>query len=212
MIHHRTMCFEKAADTPAEGALLHHEVWVLGLAAHPGVVALAGGQLCLEGRTSMRTRAVPGRPLAAMDKLSAAEVAGLGAAIATTVADLHDAGITHGRLNAGHIIVDTAGRPVLCGFSGATAVTDSPAPAVSADVMALGHTLAAVLAVSGARPAERAVAAAPDRVSAALARLLKDAGARAGGRHGSARWLADRLGDDRWAPCLPSRPPAPVPG
>lgn len=197
------MCVEKVAETPADAARLRHEGWVLGLAAHPGVVSLVGPPVEAEGLSVVRTRAVPGRPLPAMDELSPAEVAGLGAAVATTVADLHDAGITHGRLSADHIIVAASGRPVLCGFAAATAATAAtaargrPTGAVTADVTALGATLAAVLA------------APTDPVSGALARLLDGIGV---GRHEvSARRLAERLGDGRWAPGLPARPTAAVP-
>ncbi|MGI8751624.1 MAG: hypothetical protein ACR2MN_04825 [Acidimicrobiales bacterium] len=196
------------AESPADDARLRHERWILGLAAHPGVVTLAGRPTPAEGRTVLRTRAVPGRPLATMDELTASEVAGLGAALATTVADLHDAGITHGRLGGDHILVDASGRPVLCGFSEAAATTCGPVPALTADVVALCGTLAAMLgAVPGAPPG----AGDP---SVVMARLLKQLTARSvtGGRRGSARQLADRLDDVRLAPRLPSRARRPVPG
>ncbi len=192
---------------------------MLTLAAHPGVVTLAEGPVRSGGWTVVRTRGVRGRPLAAMDELSASEVAGLGAAVATTVADLHDAGITHGRLTADHILVDTAGRPVLCGFAQATAAASSPAAAVAADVTALRHTLAALLATRGephagrphaGRPrAERSALVPTDGAAAALARLLDGAaaagGAGARGHRGPARRLAQRLDDSTFAPSLPSR-------
>ena len=195
------MCFEKVAETPADDGLLHQEGWILGLAAHPGIVTVMATPLPSDSPAILQTRAVPGRPLAAMDELSESEIAGLGAAVATTVADLHDVGITHRRLSADHIVVDTTGRPVLCGFSQAAAATGSPAPAVTADVMALVHTLAGLL-VSEERPAGRTV----------LAGLLRRVGDGAGSRHGSARWLAERLGDERFAPRLPWRATAPLRG
>ncbi len=196
--------FEKVAESPADDAQLRYERWILGLAAHPGVVTLAGHPTPAGGRTVLRTRAVPGRPLATMDELTASEVAGLGAALATTVADLHDAGITHGRLGGDHILVDASGRPVLCGFSEAAATTCSPVPALTADVVALCRTLAAMLG---------APLGAGDP-SVVLARLLREVTVRSvtGGRRGSARRLAERLDDVRLAPRLPSRARRPDPG
>lgn len=206
------MCFEKAGETPADDTRLRHEAWILTLAAHPGVVTrLADGPIRSGDGTVVRTRGVRGRPLTAMDELSASEVAGLGAAVATTVADLHDAGITHGRLTADHVVVDTAGRPVLCGFAQATAAASSPAAAAAADVRTLGHTLAALLATSGEPHAGRPLA----QPSAALARLLDGfvaaSGLGAGGHRRPARRLAERLDDSRFAPCLPSRAHPSVP-
>jgi hypothetical protein len=48
---------------------------------------------------------------------SVAAVAGLGAAVAATLADLHDIGLVHGRLDATHVLVGGDGRPRLCGLS-----------------------------------------------------------------------------------------------
>jgi hypothetical protein len=44
-------------------------------------------------------------------------IAGLGAAVATTVADLHALGFCHGGIEASHVLLDEAGRPVLCSLS-----------------------------------------------------------------------------------------------
>jgi hypothetical protein len=210
MHHNGLLCFEKTAETAADEVRLGHEGRILALAAHPGVVGLAPAPSPCQHRTVLLTRAVPGRSLAVMDQLSASEVAGLGAAVATTIADLHDAGITHGRLGADHILVDTAGRPVLCGFAeaaagrpgaapgvGAAAALWSPAAARTVDVIALGRTLAALLAPLAA--------GAPTPTP--LDRLLGRAAAN--GHRGSARRLARQLLDERFAPCLParSRPP-----
>jgi hypothetical protein len=129
-----------------------------------------------------------------MDQLSGSEVAGLGAAVATTLADLHDAGITHGRVGADHILVGTAGGPVLCGFAEAVASGHGASPAAGTmDVIALGRTLAAVLAPLGA--------GAP--TPPPLHRLLGRASTN--GHRGSARRLAHQLLDERFNPCLPTR-------
>jgi hypothetical protein len=39
------------------------------------------------------------------------------ASVATTVADLHDIGVVHGAIDASHVLVDSAGHPLLCSFS-----------------------------------------------------------------------------------------------
>ncbi len=214
---HGVLCFEKTGETPADDARLRHEGWILALAAHPGVVTLMDGPIRSGGWTLVRTRGVRGRPLAAMDGLSASEVAGLGAAVATTVADLHDAGITHGRPTVDHIVVDTTGRPVLCGFAQATAARCSPPPAVTADVRTLSRTLASLLATGGeshpGRPRSERSAHTTDSAAATLVRVLDDIAAAGTGDHrGSARRLAERLADRRFAPSLPSRARRPVPG
>ncbi len=130
----------KAAEGAAEGCRLARESEILARARHPGVVQLApaaGDRR--EGR--LATVAVEGAPPGA---LSAGEVAGLGAAVATTVADLHDLGITHGACRLEHVIVDPAGRPVLCGFGSGTLPGEraDPEAARRDDVASLAASLA----------------------------------------------------------------------
>ena len=77
-----------------------------------------------------------GRPASACGPLTVAQVASLAAGVASTLADLHDVGIVHGRLDASHVLVGDHGRPVLCGFG------DGEPPARPADdVAALGALL-----------------------------------------------------------------------
>ena len=67
-------------------------------------------------------------------------IAGLGAAVAGTLADLHALGIVHGRIDSGHILIGDDGRPRLCGLS-------HPGDAAPADdVAALGDVLDGLLA------------------------------------------------------------------
>jgi hypothetical protein len=67
-------------------------------------------------------------------------IAGLGAAVAGTLADLHALGIVHGRIDSGHILIGDDGRPRLCGLS-------HPGDAAPADdVAALGDVLEDLLA------------------------------------------------------------------
>ncbi|MEQ1785687.1 MAG: phosphotransferase, partial [Acidimicrobiales bacterium] len=85
-------------------------------ARHPGVVPVLrseptpeGWELCTAHR---------GRPVSAAgagDPLSVAQVARLTAAVASTLADLHDLGLAHGRIDATHVLMGEHGRTVGCG-------------------------------------------------------------------------------------------------
>ncbi|MEY2475793.1 MAG: eukaryotic-like serine/threonine-protein kinase [Actinomycetota bacterium] len=96
---------------------LRNEAAVLEAVRHPGIVELLG--FTDEGGVAeLRTAEVDGPSLAGSEGLAQEEVAGLAAAIATTVADLHDAGVVHGALDASHVLLGSTG-PVLCGFGAA---------------------------------------------------------------------------------------------
>ena len=106
---------------------LRHEASVLGATQHPGVVELVG--FTDEGGVAeLRTVEVDGPPLAAADVLRPDEVAGLAAAVATTLADLHDSGLVHGAITSSHVLLGAAG-PVLCGFGAAGPPTPNRQPA-----------------------------------------------------------------------------------
>jgi hypothetical protein len=161
------------AETDDEEIRLRHEAGQLRAAAHPGVVEL--GPWTGERPVELRTR-LAGRPLTDVGPLAAAEVCGLGAAVATVLADLHDVGVVHGALRPDHILVGPDGRPVLSGFGSSTTVE---AGDPTRDV----RDLAAMLA-------ERLDAGAPRRLTTFLVRS-----AAGGRREVSARALASRLGD-----------------
>ena len=116
-------------------ARLRQEAEVLEAARHPGVVELL--DFSDEGGVAeLRTAGVDGPPLARSEPLSAEEVAGLAAAVATTAADLHDAGIVHGAIHAGHVLLGASG-PVLCGFG--SAGPPGPGRQPADDVAAIGR-------------------------------------------------------------------------
>ncbi len=126
----------KSAVGAAAADQLRHERERLRRAAHPGVVALVAPT---GDGAELRTR-YAGEPVARWSG-SLPAVAGLGAAVAVTLADLHALGIVHGRLDDGHILLGDDGRPRLCGFS------PPPGDARPADdVAALGVVLADLLA------------------------------------------------------------------
>ena len=95
----------KHARSEEERAQLAAEAAVLRSLAHPGVVRLVdvdGG----DPPDGLLLRRIPGGDLSQLGAQPPEVVAGLGAAIATTVADLHDLGVHHGALEASHVLLD----------------------------------------------------------------------------------------------------------
>jgi eukaryotic-like serine/threonine-protein kinase len=161
----------KVGPPPHRADLLRHEAAVLALARHPGVVDVVDLDEDDGGMVTLTTAWAGGRRLADVGRLPAEEAAGLAAALATTVADVHDLGLVHGRVEPGHVLVAEGGRPVLCGWSGAGRAGDVPHPGAAppatqdpanpwgsplvsaADVHGLGVVLDALLgADDGAEP------------------------------------------------------------
>lgn len=131
----------KVAGTAAEAARLEREASNLDGARHPGVVELIG----VDGHgigSILLTAHVDGPTLATVGRLPLEEAAGLLAALATTLADLHELGLVHGAVRAEHVVIGPGGRPVLCSFGyGGRAGELSPGDDVSA-VGQLAHVLA----------------------------------------------------------------------
>ena len=113
-------------------AALAREVEQLEAARHPGVVELVGVDGSGVG-SMLLTAHVDGPTLAAVGPLPLEEAAGLLAALATTLADLHELGLVHGAVEPEHVIVGPGGRPVLCslGYGGRFGEPVGPAPAVA---------------------------------------------------------------------------------
>ena len=170
----------KIAGDDAERERLGTEASMLSLAAHPGVVRLiaAAGD---DQPSELVLAQVGGGSLAAVGRdMDWSEVAGLGAALATTLADLHEIGIVHGSISPDHILLDESGRPVLCGFGKATRCDVSESQALGADDVA---SLAALLPQLAEGPPPRSVG-----------RLLRSfSRGRQVGRARTARRLARRL-------------------
>jgi eukaryotic-like serine/threonine-protein kinase len=114
----------KTATGAADVARLRLEAERLERAAHPGLVLVVGSapgtgvdtaQDNDEQSAELRTR-FAGDPISRWTG-SVASVAGLGAAVAATLADLHDIGVVHGRIDPSHVLIGDDGRPRLCGLS-----------------------------------------------------------------------------------------------
>ncbi len=128
--------------------------------------------------STMATRPPRCRPHGSAAAASAAaemapkKLAGVGAMLAMTIADLHDRAIVHRRITSDHVLLDGLGRVVLVGFGDASA---SPGECETADdVAAIGAALEAKLptdlaAIAKVRtsPADRQVV---ERLRAVLAR------------------------------------------
>jgi len=175
----------KRAAGASAAARLRREADILRRAVHPGVVELlAAGEV--DGATLVQTAFVGGgtlaEHLAAPDETaapgSARTLHGEGgpqvaAALASTLADLHDRGIAHRRVTADHVLVTDVDQVRLCGFAGA-AMSNDPGPcapeAAAADVEAVATQVREMAAVAPATSG--ALRAVSDRV------LLADPSAR----------------------------------
>jgi hypothetical protein len=136
----------KSAAAGPEADRLRNEAATLRLAAHPGVVQLVGLDEDDDGGVALRLAVAGTRTFADLrtDLVAAARAL---AGLATTVADLHDLGLVHGRITADHVVLDGTGRAVLCGFADAGPRGElDPA----ADVHGLGVLLGSILSRAGA--------------------------------------------------------------
>lgn len=133
----------KRPREPAGSARIGCELRVLEAARHPGVVDLVDG-VDAAGAPAVVTRWVGPHTLAAVMPPSPAQAAGIMAALADCVADLHEMGVLHGAISADHVIFTAGGQPVLCGFGGARLVPPdlgSGEQGPADDVAALGRLL-----------------------------------------------------------------------
>jgi eukaryotic-like serine/threonine-protein kinase len=127
----------KTATTPEDMERLAGEAERLRLANHPGIVAFVEHQVG-QGRAELHT-VYAGDSLANWSG-TLAQVAGLAAAVATTLADLHDMGLVHGRIDPTHVLVGADGRPLLCGLS-----PPGPEAAPADDIAGVGRLVEDVM-------------------------------------------------------------------
>lgn len=155
----------KSATTGHEIAGLAEEAERLQQARHPGVVGFVDYRV-VGDRAELHT----GYAGESLERWSGtlAQIAGVAAAVATTLAELHEMGIVHGRVDRSHVLIGPDGRPKLCGFSpheGAVEPAD--------DVAAVGRILQQMIDEPGAqRSPKRDQTPWSVRGGARLARLI----------------------------------------
>lgn len=118
----------KRSGGAADAVRLRHEAAVLAAARHPGVVELLESGPVDDGGFELTTAFVGAHSLDTVGPLPHEQAAGAVAALAETVADLHDLGVCHGRIDPTHVLLGPGGRPVLCGFAGAGRPGTIPPP------------------------------------------------------------------------------------
>jgi hypothetical protein len=131
----------KVAPAGADAEGLAAEAEVLVRAAHPGVVEVVRAERMPDGGFRLDTRLAGTRTLSTF-RPAVDEAAGIVAALAATIADLHGVGIVHGAVEPAHVVLDPGGAPVLCGFGRGRRVGGSTP---GDDVAGLGEVLAALV-------------------------------------------------------------------
>lgn len=121
-----------AADGPGQRSL-GAEAERLARARHPGVVTVVDHE---PGRLTL---AWAGSETLAVLRPAVTEAAAILAAVTATVADLHQVGVVHGRLDPTHVVLGPDRRPRLCGLRGPLP-GESPADPAD-DVAALGSLI-----------------------------------------------------------------------
>lgn len=129
----------KEAQSGPAAERLRREIVNLQAAEHPGVVGMVSSTDDKQKGVELRLRFGGSRTLANITQMPVEKVAGLIAALCTTVADLHELGVTHRRLTADHVLISADGRPILCGM--ADAQLGSGADDRHTDVGQLGELL-----------------------------------------------------------------------
>ena len=102
---------------------LRREAQLLLRARHPGVVTISAFS-DQDGSTRLTIAAVTGCTLAEAPPRTPVDALRFTAALARTLADLHEIGLAHRLLRADHVLSTVDGRPVLSEFGDATANAD----------------------------------------------------------------------------------------
>lgn len=173
---------------PASAAQLERVAGRLARASHPGVVEVVESGATPDGGWRL-VSAHGGGPASTLVGLDPSRLAALGAAVAATLADLHDLGVVHGRLTEHRILIGSDGRPIVCGF-GPEATGRVPED----DVAGLGAALVELFAnlAPGGHPIAGRRA---NDATRALQRVLEDATLSDASRRPSMRRLAAALAE-----------------
>jgi hypothetical protein len=210
----------KSASDGGAVARLRTEARRLDRARHPGVVALldAGPVPCADVTPDVVADAPADEPAEGYAlrlahagepvghwRASVPQVAGVAAAVASTLADLHDLGLVHGRLDPTHVLVGSDGRPRLCGLGEPGDATPED------DVAAWGHLVADLLTLAVDERRGRRARAGARRARAAgraLASICDRATDPVASRRPTARATADAVVAAVPDATLPAGPPS----
>ena len=102
---------------------IEQEAEILQRLAHPGVARFVDLVETHDRGRAMHTEFVSSDTWATRPITDPAERAASVAALAEVVADLHDMGFAHGRINPSHVLHGDGDQPVLCGFRLAKEIT-----------------------------------------------------------------------------------------
>ena len=128
----------RTATEPDDRARLRHEAAVLTRFDHPGVVRFVDHA---EGPPATLRTVFVGPDTWHDRPPAGAEVIPALSALGATLADLHEAGLAHGRVEPDHVLVGPQGRPVLCGLGDARPLSPSASASDLAAFAALGRSL-----------------------------------------------------------------------
>ena len=177
----------KTATLPGERERLLREAEVLRIAADRGVAGLASVITPPSTEVddpTLVTSAVAGPSLTLAQPMAVAEVAGVAAEVARLLAGMHDAGLVHGAVEPGHVVLDGTGGVILVGLgsggeSGEPPV-DDPGGRLdpAADVAGWGALLAHLLDWSAAGEDEEPLSAFRRSIGARPARPSRRPGSR----------------------------------
>ena len=101
---------------PGRASDIEREAATLKRLAHPGVVRFVNVAETRDGGQALHTEFVSSDTWATRALIDPVERAQGVAALADVVADLHDLGIAHCRINPSHVLYGEDDRPVLCGL------------------------------------------------------------------------------------------------
>ncbi|MCX7622024.1 MAG: hypothetical protein N2037_14425, partial [Acidimicrobiales bacterium] len=121
----------KRAEGEDARARLRREARMLAVARLPGVVevvALHDHEDEQAAFTELHTAYVSPVTLASHPPMPPPQVAALVAALAETVADLHQLGMVHGAIRPDHVLISADGWPVLCSFGSARLLSEDNSP------------------------------------------------------------------------------------
>lgn len=116
---------------------IHVEVEALGRASHRHLQRLVDLSLDPDGRACLvldRLGTSLAKVLSTRGALAVGEAVTVLAPVSLAVGELHRVGVAHGRIDAGSILFDNAGAPVLSCFGDATLVGEFPHPPMSSSL------------------------------------------------------------------------------